>query len=136
MSHFSKIKTNITNINILIKTIQNLGFNYRFISNLDNHSCKNDQYIRNNLFVYKINQDNTESSIFTFVWNNNEYVLLVDLDSWCLDVSFNYLFDCLFQQYAYNIIVSTGCISGFQKIKEQCIDDGSIKLTLQRWNSD
>nr|YP_010851151.1 Ycf35 [Aphanocladia delicatula]WGH14206.1 Ycf35 [Aphanocladia delicatula] len=136
MSHFSKIKTNITNVNILIKTIQNLGFNYRFVSNLDNHSCKNDQYIPDNLLVYKKNQHNTESSIFTFVWNNTEYVLLVDLDSWCLDVSFNHLFDRLFQQYAYNIVISTGRISGFHKIKQQSIDDGSIKLTLQRWNSD
>nr|WGH13019.1 Ycf35 [Echinothamnion sp.] len=135
MSHFSKIKTNITNLAVLIKTIQNLGFNYRFISNSDNHSCKNDQYIPSNLLVYKIGQYNVESSIFTFVWNNHEYILLVDLDSWCLDVSFNYLFDCLFQEYAYNIIVNTGYVGGFQKIKEQSTDDGSIKLTLQRWNS-
>nr|YP_010851547.1 Ycf35 [Echinothamnion hystrix]WGH14603.1 Ycf35 [Echinothamnion hystrix] len=135
MSHFTKIKTNITNLDILIKTIQELGFNYRFFSSTDKYLSTNNQSQPNNILVYKFNEDNRENPIFTFTWNVSEYILLVDLDMWNLDISFNYLLDRLFQQYAYNIVINTSYISGFQKIKEQSVYDGSIKLTLQRWNS-
>nr|YP_010851349.1 Ycf35 [Echinothamnion hookeri]WGH14404.1 Ycf35 [Echinothamnion hookeri] len=135
MSHFSKIKTNITNLNVLIKTIQELGFNYRFFSSNDKHLSTNSKTKSNNILVYQLNKYNIESPLFTFTWNISEYILLVDLDVWNLDISFNYLLDRLFQQYAYNIVISTSFIGGFQKISEHSISDGSIKLTLQRWNS-
>nr|YP_010850953.1 Ycf35 [Aphanocladia stichidiosa]WGH14009.1 Ycf35 [Aphanocladia stichidiosa] len=135
MSHFSKIKTNITNLNVLIKTIKELGFNYKFFSSTHKYLSINNQSKPDNILVYKLNENNTESSLFTFTWNASEYILLVDLDVWNLDISFNYLLDRLFQQYAYNIVINTSSTSGFQKIKEQSIYDGSIKLTLQRWNN-
>nr|YP_010850557.1 Ycf35 [Lophurella hookeriana]WGH13416.1 Ycf35 [Lophurella hookeriana] len=135
MSHFSKIKTNITNLNVLIKTIQELGLNYRFFTSTDKYLSMNHQSKPNNILVYKLNEFNKESNVFTFTWNTSEYILLVDLDAWNLGINFNYLLDRLFQQYAYNIVVNTSSTSGFQKIKEQSIYDGSIKLTLQRWNN-
>nr|WGH12823.1 Ycf35 [Echinothamnion sp.] len=135
MSHFSKIKTNITNLNVLIRTIQELGFNYRFVSNIDTSLLTSNQNIPNNILVYKVSQCSKESHLFTFTWNIDEYILLVDLDLCNLDVNFNYLLDRLFQQYAYNIVINTSVNSGFKKITENSVYDGSVKLTLQRWNS-
>nr|YP_010850359.1 Ycf35 [Lophurella caespitosa]WGH13218.1 Ycf35 [Lophurella caespitosa] len=135
MSHFSKIKTNITNLNVLIKTIKELGFNYRFFTSTDKHLFVNNQSEPNNILVYKLDEFNREINVFTFTWNISEYILLVDLDAWNLDINFDYLLDRLFQQYAYNIVINTSSTNGFQKIKEQSLYDGSIKLTLQRWHN-
>nr|YP_010619788.1 hypothetical protein PNW48_pgp170 [Symphyocladia marchantioides]WAX03801.1 hypothetical protein [Symphyocladia marchantioides] len=137
MSHFSKIKTNITDFNILVKTIKQLGFNYRFFDNTENCIYINQEVEKNDIFVYKLNEYSTdkENHIFTFTWNINQYHVIVDLNLWSLDIDFNYLLDRLFQQYAYNMVVDTSSISGFQKIKENLNNDGSIKLTLQRWNN-
>nr|YP_009399437.1 hypothetical protein [Dictyomenia sonderi]ARW69043.1 hypothetical protein [Dictyomenia sonderi] len=133
MSHFSKIKTNITNLNTLVKTLKQLGFSYRFFSS-DGNTHTNQEGNNYDILVYKLNEYNKESYIFTFTWNISEYNLVVDLELWNLDIDFNYLLDRLFQQYAYNMVINTSAVSGFQKIKEQVIDDGSIKLTLQRWH--
>nr|YP_009391982.1 hypothetical protein [Periphykon beckeri]ARW60330.1 hypothetical protein [Periphykon beckeri] len=129
MSHFSKIKTNITSLSILIKTIKQLGFNYRF------SNCFNNLNFISNVVVYKLSKYGNEDTVFTFIWNIKEYILLVDLDLWNLDIDFHYLFDHLLQQYAYNVVMSTSYISGFQKIKESSYCDGSIKLILQRWSN-
>nr|YP_009393239.1 hypothetical protein [Symphyocladiella dendroidea]ARW61801.1 hypothetical protein [Symphyocladiella dendroidea] len=135
MSHFSKIKTNITNLNTLVKTITQLGFNYRFFSNTENYIHNNQEVKKNDILVYQLNEYSKENHVFTFIWNINEYNLVVDLELWSLDIDFNYLIDRLFQQYAYNMVVDTSSISGFYKIKDNINYDGSIKLTLQRWNN-
>nr|YP_010619399.1 hypothetical protein PN189_pgp171 [Xiphosiphonia pinnulata]WAX03412.1 hypothetical protein [Xiphosiphonia pinnulata] len=135
MSHFSKIKTNITNFDNLIKTIKELGFNYRLFSNTINYIYTNQEVKEQDILIYKLNECSKENHIFTFVWDVNEYHLVVDLQLWSLDMDFSYLIDRLFQQYAYNMVVDTSYVSGFQKIKEKLNDDGSIKLTFQRWNN-
>nr|YP_010619594.1 hypothetical protein PN023_pgp170 [Tayloriella tenebrosa]WAX03607.1 hypothetical protein [Tayloriella tenebrosa] len=135
MSHFSKIKTNITNLNTLVKTIKQLGFSYRFFSTNGNFIYTNEEGNNDDIYVYQVNKCSKENHVFTFKWNISEYYLVVDLALWSLDIDFNYLLDRLFQQYAYNIVLKTSSISGFQKIKEKFNDDGSIKLTLQRWNN-
>nr|YP_010619206.1 hypothetical protein PNY92_pgp169 [Amplisiphonia pacifica]WAX03219.1 hypothetical protein [Amplisiphonia pacifica] len=135
MSHFSKIKTNITNFNVLIKTVKQLGFNYQFFSNSSYCIDSNEEGKKSDILVYQLNKYNKENHIFTFIWNVSEYHLVVDLELWNLDIDVHYLLDRIFQQYAYNMVIETSSINGFQKIKENIHDDGSIKLTLQRWNN-
>nr|ARW60533.1 hypothetical protein [Polysiphonia sp.] len=134
MSHFSKIKTNITNLDILTKTINQLGFNYRFIYNRDDDLSKQVDSRYESLCVYHPSQVSSHRPIFLFKWNGNDYNLVVDLQLWDLEIDFNYVLDCLFQQYAYNTIVNTSSVNGFHKINERLNYDGSIKITLQRWN--
>nr|YP_010619014.1 hypothetical protein PNW47_pgp168 [Pterosiphonia complanata]WAX03027.1 hypothetical protein [Pterosiphonia complanata] len=135
MSHFSKIKTNITDLNVLIKTIGQLGFDYQFVSSTDNCFYTHEENKNNDLLVYQINKYGNKNHVFTFIWNVSEYNLVVDLELWSLSIDFNYLFDHLLQQYAYNMIMNTSSILGFQKVKEQLNYDGSIKLTLQKWDN-
>nr|YP_010618819.1 hypothetical protein PN064_pgp171 [Deltalsia parasitica]WAX02832.1 hypothetical protein [Deltalsia parasitica] len=135
MSHFSKIKTNITNFNTLIKTIKQLGFNYQFCSNNSNSIYTNQESRNNDILVYQLNECSKKNHVFTLIWNVSEYHLVVDLELWSLNIDVNYVLDRLFQQYAYNMVVDTSSFSGFQRINENFNDDGSIKLTLQRWNS-
>nr|ARW68631.1 hypothetical protein [Palisada sp.] len=123
MSHFSKIKTNIYDKNILVKTLYDMGFTCKY---------SDDSLSLSDIFVYS-NSD-TQNALFVFSWNNDCYNLLADLQLWRLDIDFNYFVDSLSQMYAYNMILSKSSISGFDKISEKVIDDGSIKIKLKRWS--
>jgi len=134
MSHFTKIKTNITDYNALIKTIGQLGFSYKSLdSDIEDLSAYN-KMDRKVIAVYKVS-DSSNIPAFNFVWNSQEYVLVADVQLWKLNIDFNCFLDRLFQQYAYNVIMHTSSISGFHQIKENICYDGSIKITLQKWSS-
>ena len=122
MSHFSKIRTNISNRNILEKTIKDLGFYYNIDSVTNNYP---------NLYVY----DAIDSSnhIFYFMWDNSRYILMADLMLWNLSVNFENFFEQLNQKYAYNLVLSYSKDNGFQAKNENLMQDGSIRLTVQKW---
>nr|YP_009399638.1 hypothetical protein [Digenea simplex]ARW69457.1 hypothetical protein [Digenea simplex] len=126
MSHFSKIKTNISNLDILEKTIIQLGFNCEIIKENTNNS------LGKRIVVYK--SDQLKDSVFSFVWSGYEYSLIVDLQLWSLKIDVNHFVDLLSQKYAYNVILKQSTSNGFQKVEEEIVDDGSIRLTLQRWS--
>nr|YP_009300417.1 hypothetical protein BI106_gp191 [Campylaephora sungminbooi]AKU47336.1 hypothetical protein [Campylaephora sungminbooi]ALN11783.1 conserved hypothetical plastid protein [Campylaephora sungminbooi] len=126
MSHFSKIKTSINNINLLKKTLIDLGFEcneeIRFIKDTNGSLHK----------VNLIAKYNTEALI-GFYWQNNHYNVLVDLDLWKKCSSFHFFIEQLNQNYALNTILQQAEVEGFQKIKQYNLSDGSVKLTVQRW---
>lgn len=135
MSHFSKIKTNISNLNVLRQTIHQLGFHYQIISlatldNLSKSSCN--LFMPMDLIVYRSSLE--KKPLFSFVWNTFEYNLMIDLQLWDLDMDVNYFVDKLSQRYAYNIILNQSIASGFQKIDEKMAADGSMQLTVQKWS--
>nr|ARW69248.1 hypothetical protein [Polysiphonia sp.] len=121
MSHFSKIKTNINNLDILTKTIDQLGFRHQLISE------------NNDIVVYNFDSNGNQNHILTFKWNKVSYSIVVDMQLWNLEVDFGYFTDTLFQKYAYNIVVNTSVTNGFQKIEESFNNDGSINIKLKRW---
>nr|WMP11758.1 Ycf35 [Laurencia australis]WMP11969.1 Ycf35 [Laurencia australis] len=124
MSHFSKIKTNIYDDNVLVKTLNNMGFICKYST---------DSLSSRDIFVYS--SYNTNKHVFVFTWNGSFYNLLADLQLWSLDTDFNHLMDSLSQMYAYNIILNQGLLSGFNKVSENTIYDGSIKIKLKKWSS-
>lgn len=124
MSHFSKIKTNIYDDNVLVKTLNDMGFICKY--SIDSLSSRD-------IFVY--NTSNADKYLFLFTWNGSFYNLLADLQLWSLDIDFNYFIDSLSQMYAYNVILNQGSLSGFDKVSEQTICDGSIKIKLKKWSS-
>nr|YP_009396736.1 hypothetical protein [Ophidocladus simpliciusculus]ARW65922.1 hypothetical protein [Ophidocladus simpliciusculus] len=133
MSHFSKIKTNITNLDILTKTIRQLGFNYSYLNSQIDLNSTYSLLDMKNILVYDSYSKNTP--LFSFVWNSHEYNLVVDLQANNIDIDINYFMDRLSQQYAYNIVVEKSNSNGFHKVNEIVGDDGSIKITLQRWSN-
>nr|ARW60126.1 hypothetical protein [Laurencieae sp.] len=124
MSHFSKIKTNISNKNILINTLHDMGFMYKY--SRDSLSSKD-------ILVY--DGRGSKSYLFSFVWNDSQYNLLADLQLWSLDVDFNYFLDSLSQMYAYNMVVDQSTLGGFHKVNEEVMTDGSIRVKLKRWST-
>nr|YP_009394684.1 hypothetical protein [Polysiphonia elongata]ARW63246.1 hypothetical protein [Polysiphonia elongata] len=127
MSHFSKIKTSITNLELLKKTIQDLGFFYKVSINTTTSDTNE------TLFVYDLDPCHIELPSCSFQWSHDQYVLIVDLGLWNLDIDFNYFTERLLQQYAYNIVVQQGNIQGFNCVNERLTANGSISLTLQKF---
>nr|YP_009396123.1 hypothetical protein [Melanothamnus harveyi]ARW65410.1 hypothetical protein [Melanothamnus harveyi] len=124
MSHFSKIKTSITDLGVLKKTIDDLGFFYKVSS--ENLSSST-------VFVYDSDLYVNQVPSCSFEWNINQYLLVVDLGLWNLDIDFNYFTERLLQQYAYNVVIKQGNMQGFTPVVQKLTDNGSINLILQRF---
>nr|YP_010902388.1 hypothetical protein REP52_pgp194 [Hypnea nidifica]WCH54243.1 hypothetical protein [Hypnea nidifica] len=127
MSHLSRIKTSITNQEILKKTLKDLNFVYtnKKINN------NNDYTINfNNLIVQHNGKD-----LFIFSWNGQEYSLLADLQLWNMNIPYTKLLEKITQQYCYNTILRESTKYGFENINRKTLEDGSIQLVIQRWNS-
>jgi len=127
MSHFSKVKTRINDLNTLRKTLANLGFScdsqQKYISDVNKKTYNVDLVARNN----------TNSSSIGFYYDNDHYTIVADIDLWTTASSFNFFVEQLHQNYALNMILKKTNTEGFQKITQDSLIDGSIKLTVQRW---
>nr|YP_009394263.1 hypothetical protein [Leptosiphonia brodiei]ARW62825.1 hypothetical protein [Leptosiphonia brodiei] len=127
MSHFSKIKTSITNLKLLKKTVKDLGFLYK-ISSDKSIICDH-----KTLFVYDLDRSDFHTPSCSFQWNVDQYLLIVDLGLWNSDIDFNYFTERLLQQYAYNVVIEQGYAQGFSRVTEHLKDNGCISLVLQRF---
>ena len=130
MSHFSKIQTSINDINLLKKTLVDLGFEF----NEEIKSIKdNNGRIHSVNFIAEYNVQHVTEALIGFSWYNNHYNIIVDLDLWKKYSSFNFFIEQLNQKYALNTILKQTEVEGFQKIQQDNLSDGSVKLTVQRW---
>lgn len=127
MSHFTKIKTTLTDLNLLEKSLNDLSVIWNSDIQLVK-GYKNQKHFANLV----IKQSNGYDLGFT--WNGLEYQLVVDLQFWQQPWSVDTFLDKVTQRYAYNSIIKITELKGFQAIQEVTQENGSIKLTLQRWN--
>nr|QCI07950.1 hypothetical protein [Plumaria plumosa] len=123
MSHFSKIKTNISNLEILQKTLEDLGFKYKLFKDIKEHDYLN---------IYNYEQEDV--AIFSFQWNDNEYSLITDLQLWNLSIEFNAFIEKLNQRYALNTILEQSINNGFEQAHQKMMSDGSLRLVVNRWH--
>nr|QCL08898.1 hypothetical protein [Ahnfeltia borealis]QCL08899.1 hypothetical protein [Ahnfeltia borealis]QCL08900.1 hypothetical protein [Ahnfeltia borealis]QCL08901.1 hypothetical protein [Ahnfeltia borealis]QCL08902.1 hypothetical protein [Ahnfeltia borealis] len=127
MSHFSKIKTSIRKLDTLQKTLTDLGLTWR----LTNINIQDNSNYKHNVNILL---DEGNKSQYGFIWNGNEYELLADLQFWDNHISVERFLDKITQRYAYNSIIAESQSQGFDNIKETFLDNGSIKIELQRWS--
>nr|YP_009393852.1 hypothetical protein [Polysiphonia sertularioides]ARW62414.1 hypothetical protein [Polysiphonia sertularioides] len=128
MSHFSKIRTNIIDLEILKKTVKDLGFSYSTIG-------PSNEFFEDSVCLFVYNEDTSSDllPVFHFEWNGFHYSIVADLGLWNLDIDFEYFMECLLQKYAYNTVISQGLAHGFCCVSEKIVSDGSVALTLQRF---
>nr|WOA02389.1 hypothetical protein [Gloiopeltis furcata] len=125
MSHFSQIKTILTNQIVLQKTLQDLNLKYHLVT----FTGKQDAPACNKSFSVMTNQNDK----FSFTWNSNEYLFVADLQTWSSEIPYNILVDRIAQQYSYNSILDTSSKEGFTNLDHQITKEGSIKLIIQKW---
>jgi len=127
MSHFSRIKTIIRDLNILQKTLVHLDLDFSC-----GKYCIKDYY--GNVQTVDIIVRGNDNYTYGFKWNEKEYILLADLQLWNQKISVERFIENITQYYAYNSIVDVSKSEGFNHIDKQILEDGSIKLVIQRWN--
>jgi len=125
MSHFSKIQTTIKDLNLLKHALTDLGLIWA-----TNSSDVGEDFQHKADILIK--QGNL--SHIGFVWNDNQYHLVADLQLWEQPWSLEVFLDKLSQKYAYYSIIQETKNQGFEKAEEVYQKDGSIKLIVQRWN--
>ena len=126
MSHFSKIKTTLKDLSLLQKSLSDLGVSW------DERVNTIKGYKAQECFANLVIKQNNNYDI-GFTWDGTEYQLVADLQFWQQPWSVELFLDKITQRYAYNSILKTTEIQGFQRIEEITQENGSIKLTLQRW---
>nr|WCH54642.1 hypothetical protein [Hypnea edeniana] len=127
MSHLSRIKTSITNKEILKKTLEDLNF----VCTSKTINNKDDYIINSNHLI--VQQNGKE--LFAFSWNGKEYSLLADLQLWNMNIPYTNLLEKITQQYSYNTILKESAKYGFKNTNRKILEDGSIQLVIQRWHS-
>ena len=128
MSHFSKIQTSLKDLDLLKKSLSYLSIHWE--PELNRVRGYKEQTTFANIVIKQANNYD-----IGFSWNGFEYQLVADIQFWQQPWSIELFLDRVSQRYAYNSIVESTSNQGFQTINETVQEDGSIKLTLQKWNS-
>ena len=127
MSHFSKIHTTLKDLNLLKQSLTDLSVQW------DAKSQTVRGYKEQTSFANLVIKQNNNYDI-GFTWNGFEYQLVADLQFWQQPWSVESFLDKVSQRYAYNSIIQATKKQGFETVEEINQDNGTIKLTLQRWN--
>ena len=128
MSHFTKIKTTLKDLTMLKKSLRDLSIQWEDKSQVVK-GYKDQTSFANLVITQNNNYD------IGFAWNGFEYQLVADLQFWQQPWSVELFLDKVTQRYAYNSIVDTTKLQGFEGIEEINHENGAIKLTLQRWGA-
>lgn len=126
MSHFSKIKTALKDLDLLKQSLNDLAIKWYVKDNIV--KGYKDQITFANIVIPQNNNYD-----IGFVWNGVEYQLVADLQFWQQPWSVELFLNKLTQRYAYNSILKMANDTGFHPVNEIVKENGLIKLTLQRW---
>jgi len=122
MSHFTNMKTSFQNLAYLEKALNKLEI-------LHKKQNSSTEIAMANLVINQSNGYDIE-----FVWNGQEYELVVDMSFWEQPYPVESFIDKVAQQYAGEVIIGESQKLGFQAVKYQQNSDGSNTVVLERWN--
>ena len=126
MSHFTKIKTKLYDLNTLKKSLSDLKLEWT----AENHVIKGYKGQMHQAEVVIKQKNNYD---FGFRWNGVEYELVADLMFWAQPYSVDKFLNQLNQRYAYNTILQVSEKQNFQFTQVENAQDGSIRLLLRRY---
>ena len=126
MSHFTKIKTKLYDLNTLKKSLGDLKLQWtagnQIIQDYNGQSQKVELLVKQ-----KNNYD------IGFKWNGSEYELVADLMFWAQPYSVDKFLNQLNQRYAYNSILQVSEKEDFSFAQAENSQDGSIRVLLRRY---
>ena len=130
MSHFSTIKTQLKEVEPLIKALNQLGY----VINQEKNFVKG---YKGQFTQVDISMDLPGNTKVGFRWDkfSNSYELVTDLDLWRFEIPVERFISKITQMYAYHTIISKTESDGYQLIEQKNKNDGSIELVLTKWES-
>ena len=128
MSHFSTIKTQLKDVDPLIRALNTLGYDI-------NQEEKFVKGYKGSFTAVDISMSLPGETKVGFKWDNNSksYELVTDLDLWKFELPVERFISKVTQMYAYQTIISKTKEDGYQIVKEKNTNDGSIELVLTKW---
>ena len=127
MSHFTKIKTKLYNLETLKKSLSDLNINWTVKTN-------NVRGYQNTTHKAELVIQQENSHDIGFQCNGTEYELVTDLMFWAQNISVEKFLNRLNQRYAYNSIIGVSEKEGFSFTQTETSEDGSIRLVLRRFS--
>jgi len=128
MSHFTRIRTKLYDLDILKKSLSDLKLEWR----TDNLEIKNYNGQKDQVQLI-IKQENNYD--LGFKWNGAEYELIADLMFWEQPYSVDKFLNQVTQRYAYNSVLQVSEKQNFSFAQAKNAEDGSIRMVLRRYNS-
>ena len=129
MSHFSTIRTKIRNKPELLEALELLQYDVKQDQELvvgGSHG-KNHPIVQADICI-------ANDIGFRFNPNTETYELVTDIETWSEPIPPQRFVDKVTQQYARMTIHNSIKEEGFQVHEEWEMDDGSIELTVTRWD--
>ena len=126
MSHFTKIKTKLYNLETLKKSLSDLNIDWTVQPN----NVRGYQNTTHEAELV-IQQDNKHD--IGFKWNGKEFELVTDLMFWDQKYSVNKFLNQVNQRYAFNLITKVSEEQSFQYVGAENQQDGSIRLVLRKF---
>ena len=126
MSHFTKIKTKLYNLETLKRSLSDL--NIEWTSEKQEIMGYKDQKQSVELVVKQKNNYD-----LGFKWNGAEYELITDLMFWKQPYSVDKFLNQIHQRYAFNLITKVSEEQSLQFVEAENQEDGSIRLLLRKF---
>ena len=127
MSHFTKIKTKLYNLEILKRSLNDLELETELAS-------KQIRGYKQQLHDAELVIKQSNNHDIGFAWNGSEYELVTDLMFWSQPYSIDKFLNQINQRYAYNSIVQMSEREGFQLAQSENPQNGSVRLLLRKFN--
>ena len=123
MSHFTKIKVQIKNTEILHQVLQELGYEVECNTTVRGYQGNTTQA------EYVIRQKNGYDLGFRRDGENYEIVA----DFWGARINQKEFVNSITQKYAHKTLMSTVQEQGFNVEEEEVLEDGTVRVVVGRW---
>lgn len=128
MSHFSQIRTKIRNLSSLKAALTDLGVDWK-----QGPSPVRGYQGNTETAEVVIEQSNGYDIGFRLNPETQEYELVADLQYWQQPLSVDGFINQMSQRYAFHTVMEATANEGFQVAEQTAMEDGSIRLVVQRW---
>ncbi len=123
MSHFTTIKVQIKNGEILRQSLEELGYQVKCNTSVRGYRGDTTQA------EYVIRQNNGYDLGFRCKGENYELVA----DFWGANINQQAFVNSITQKYAHNTLMATVQDQGFSIEEEEILEDGTVRVVVGRW---
>ena len=130
MSHFSTVKTELRQLEPLVKALEDMGY-------APDQGERPVRGYRGQTVMADLAIAVQEGGDIGFRWNgaSKSYELVTDLDLWKQQIPVERFLSKLTQRYALNTVLAATTNEGFQVAEQTQAEDGSIQLVVTRWDA-
>ena len=130
MSHFSTVKTELRQLEPLVKALEDMGYS-------PDQGERPVRGYRGQTVTADLAIAVQDGGDIGFRWNSTSesYELVTDLDLWKQQIPVERFLSKLTQRYALNTVLAATAKEGFQVAEQTQTEDGSIELVVTRWDA-